>query len=260
MSMDSLEPGAVRVWLGGYDGLLHDDGDVRFRTLVYGWDTRGRSAETRALVPTHGAVWGFVTLGIVQVSSSGNHPRTVREAEFFVTANGAEFMMPPGVQLFAVQQIGFRAIPMVGGPIEARGRLCYIDGCSDSLLVPPSVAGNPCLNHLHFPPDIDQRLHTHASTRAGVVARGGGRCVTTQGAVSLAPGSIFVVPSHGVHGFQSFAATMDVITYHPDSDHGPTHGAHPMINRTLVDGQKLNSADRHDVANVIEGYFLDLPP
>ena len=29
---------------------------------------------------------------------------------------------------------------------------------------------------------------------------------------------------------------MAVIAYHPDSDFGPTHEVHPMINRTIVDG------------------------
>jgi hypothetical protein len=29
---------------------------------------------------------------------------------------------------------------------------------------------------------------------------------------------------------------MVVVAYHPDSDYGPTHEAHPMINRTVVRG------------------------
>jgi hypothetical protein len=44
----------------------------------------------------------------------------------------------------------------LGGPCEAFGRLRYIDGCSDSLLVGPAVRGDPCLNHLHFPPGVSQ--------------------------------------------------------------------------------------------------------
>jgi hypothetical protein len=29
---------------------------------------------------------------------------------------------------------------------------------------------------------------------------------------------------------------MLVVAYHPESDYGPTHEAHPMINRTMVGG------------------------
>ena len=261
MSMRQDDRKFVHAWSEGYDGLLHDGQDACIRSLVYGWDTRSRSAEMRVMVPAQGAVWGFVAQGTVRVSSTGGHPRTVQEAEFFVTASGAELILPPGAQLLAVQQIGFRAIPMVGGPIEARGRLRYIDGCSDSLLVSPPVAGNPCLNHLHFPPEITQTQHVHPSMRVGMIARGGGCCLTPRGVLSLHRGLIFVIPARTIHGFQTFTEPMDVIAYHPDSDHGPRDEDHPMINRTLVNGQKLdNAGGPHIGAQVIKGYFrVDSP-
>ena len=37
---------------------------------------------------------------------------------------------------------------------------------------------------------------------------------------------------------------MIVVAFHPDSDFGPTHEVHPMINRTIVEGvpaSQLNS-------------------
>ena len=40
-------------------------------------------------------------------------------------------------KLVLFTRIGFKGQNLVGGPIEERGRLAYIDGCSDSLLVYP---------------------------------------------------------------------------------------------------------------------------
>ena len=46
---------------------------------------------------------------------------------------------------------------------------------------------------------------------------------------------------------------MDVIAYHPDSDWGPTHREHPMLNRTLVKGEKIdNSGEAHRPIELIE--------
>ena len=45
---------------------------------------------------------------------------------------------------------------------------------------------------------------------------------------------------------------MDVIAYHPDSDWGPTDVEHPMVNRTLVEGKKVdNTVGIHNQAAVI---------
>jgi len=65
-----------------------------------------------------------------------------------------------------------------GGPLEATGRLRYVDGCSDTLLVCPPRLGEPCLNHLHIPPHTQQSEHFHPSLRIGVIARGAGVCHT----------------------------------------------------------------------------------
>ena len=37
--------------------------------------------------------------------------------------------------------------------IPSSGAYEYIDGCTDSLLVPPTFKGEDCLNALYFPPD-----------------------------------------------------------------------------------------------------------
>ena len=133
----------------------------------------------------------------------------------------------------------------VGGPAENEGRLKYIDGCTDSLLIPPIMLGDPCLNLLYFPPDIDQTAHTHPSDRIGIVMSGKGKCVAWQDGVEesidLVAGMIWVIHTDGVHKFQTpYGESMRVLAYHPDSDYGPTHQFHPMLNRTIVDGVSAN--------------------
>lgn len=146
----------------------------------------------------------------------------------------------------------YKAMFALGGPLEQQGRLKYIDGCTDSLLIAPVKLGDPCFNHLHFPTGIDQTQHTHPSHRIGIVAKGSGLCKTPFGDLPLNTGDIFIIKEWdglqyetgldgkqypvGQHAFQTFESSMDVIAFHPDSDFGATDEVHPMINRTIVDG------------------------
>lgn len=105
------------------------------------------------------------------------------------------------------------------------------------MLIPPPVLGDPCLNLLYFPPAVKQRAHTHPSVRVGVVATGHGACLLHDGSppVPLQPGSVFVIPEGLVHSFETRAdSDMRVVAFHPDSDCGPTHENHPMINKTIL--------------------------
>lgn len=154
---------------------------------------------------------------------------------------------------------GFKAVTTAGGPIESKGRLKYIDGCTDSLLIAPVKKGDPCLNHLHFPIAITQTAHTHPSHRIGIVAKGEGLCVTPFGKLPLTKGMIFVIKEYngvdkaigidgqeyeaGTHCFFTYENSMDVIAFHPDSDFGPEDENHPMINRTIVGGVSANRLD-----------------
>ena len=126
------------------------------------------------------------------------------------------------------------------GWLEVMGRLRYIDGCTDSLLVPPIRLGDPCLNLLHFPKNTDQTMHTHPSDRIGMILSGQGVCVTqdseSETVTQLLPGMLFCIHAGGRHKFRTEDNTMRVLAYHPDSDFGPTDQDHPMINRTMVDG------------------------
>ena len=156
-----------------------------------------------------------------------------------------EFRVRGGAGI-AVARWGQRGTFMVGGPAEDLGRLRYIDGCTDSLLIPPTMKGDACLNLLHFPAGVDQTEHTHPSDRIGIIASGRGRCAFRDeegpGVVELEPGMIFVIKAGGHHKFATpHGSPMRVIAYHPDSDYGPTHQDHPMLNRTIIDG--VSAAD-----------------
>src|SRR4029453_8301352 len=100
-------------------------------------------------------------------------------------------------------RLGYRGVFMIGGPIESSGRLRYIDGCTDSLLIPPQLAGDPCLNVLYFPPDVSQKEHTHPSVRLGLIVRGSGECCTRDRTYPLSSGQPFIIQPNGLHRFRT---------------------------------------------------------
>ena len=173
----------------------------------------------------------------------------------FTLQPGMYFCIPSPVQIRSVSvanggnavlvivRHGYRGLFSIGGPVEDRGRLRYIDGCSDTLLICPPRLGEPCLNFLHFPKNISQTMHTHPSIRVGVVVRGSGVCKTPTGDFDLKAGMLWLLPEDTPHSFFTYDETMDVIAWHPDSDTGPSDDDHPMINRTIVDGTAANQIE-----------------
>ena len=141
-----------------------------------------------------------------------------------------------GIIVSAVSHSGFLTM----GWLEIMGRLRYIDGCTDSLLVSPIKMGDPCLNLLYFPKNTDQTMHTHPSDRIGMILSGAGVCITedseSETHTPLKPGMLFCIHAGGRHKFRTEDKAMRVLAYHPDSDFGPTDEVHPMINRTMIDG------------------------
>ena len=133
-----------------------------------------------------------------------------------------------------ISHFGYQGMFQLGGPIEPKGRLRYIDGCTDSLLLSPPVLGDPCLNHLHIPAGTTQTTHLHPSLRVGMVVRGEGICITPDRELSLRAGLAFMIPADLLHSFCTRTSSLDVVVYHPDSDTGPTHEDHPMLNRTWI--------------------------
>ncbi len=194
------------------------------------------------------AVRGHRTFG----TTSSHYFGYVAHGEGRVRAGAFELALAPGVFFstpgpvsveiaglaFVIERLGFRGLAS-GGLIETEGRLTYIDGCSDTILVAPPRMGDPVFNFLHFPPGIEQSVHSHPSIRLGVVARGEGHAFGpgkggTTWQQPLRPGAMFVLHAHEMHAFRTdeTGAAMDVIAFHPDSDWGPTDGVHPMLNRT----------------------------
>jgi mannose-6-phosphate isomerase-like protein (cupin superfamily) len=134
----------------------------------------------------------------------------------------------------------YKGVFSITGPVEQEGRLRYIDGCTDSLLIPPVMFGDPCLNLLYFPPGINQTAHTHPSDRVGMILSGEGVCHAwndgVEDRINLTPGVIFCIHAGGKHKFSTDNRHLRVLAYHPESDFGPQHDEHPMLNRTIVDG------------------------
>lgn len=141
-------------------------------------------------------------------------------------------------KLFLIVRLGYR-VPNTIGWVESRGRLSYIDGCSDSLLVYPARLGDSSLNLLYFPPGIDQTFHRHPSIRFGCVIDGSGQSEHGEAGVEqidpLLSGVSFCLTEQERHRFKTIDSSMTVIAFHPDGDWGPTDHNHTMLNRTYLD-------------------------
>lgn len=164
---------------------------------------------------------------------------------FSIPFSGALSLIPSGRtgKAMAIVREGFKGVASVGGPVEGEGRLRYIDGCSDSVLISPPVLGDPVYNLLHFPKGITQTPHTHPSIRAGVIHEGAGVCITENGEFPLLAGKGFILWPDAVHSFNTREQSMTLTVFHPDSDCGPAHDNHPMLNRTIVDGTSARYLD-----------------
>jgi quercetin dioxygenase-like cupin family protein len=153
---------------------------------------------------------------------------------------------------FACIRHDYRSLLTVGGPIESRGRLKYIDGCSDSVLIAPPLRGDPCVNFLYAPPGTLQTTHTHPSVRVGLIIKGEGWCHWGDGEVEeLRAGSVFILPTGKSHHFETREGELHIVVYHPDSDFGPTHDNHPMVNRTEVGGTSVAGMTEYRTLEIV---------
>lgn len=225
------------VYAPSADSILFETQDLKFRSLMCGYTLECTNPNT--------SVIGYIVSGSANIHLyNGENDESIQA---FLCA-GSYFSMTFGAvsslgTVLLFEQSPFTAMPMLGGPIDKQGRLLYIDGCTDSLLVPPVIKGYPCLNLLHFPTGIDQTAHTHPSERLGVVVAGHGECEVDEGIIPLLPGTVFRIPTGATHKFRTLDSSMDVVAYHPDSDFGPEHQDHPMVNRTFVHGQSARYLD-----------------
>lgn len=186
-------------------------------------------------------VVGGAIFGVAQSDSTLHYQGDMyplRAGMYFVAPSAAYLDGGSGLIIVAYER---DAVFTLGGPIENEGRLRYINGCTDTLLLAPWRLGEPCLNFLHFPPLTKQTQHTHPSARVGLVMRGTGTCVygEMRRRVPLEVGTAFVIPTNLIHAFETSDDILDVVAWHPDSDVGPTDEHHPMINRTIISGVQL---------------------
>lgn len=190
----------------------------------------------------------IVQSGEIEISHDGNVHR-LRTGQFG-SFPGA-LSLRGGASALIVTSIGYTGATLIGGPIKQAGRLRYIDGCTSSILISPPVRGEPCLNYLHLPCKTSQTLHTHPTIRVGLILSGNGHCDTNQGLLAFRAGTAFVIPPGVAHSFQSGEENMRIVIYHPDSDSGPTHTDHTMLNRTFVDGNTAKAmTDIHTSSGV----------
>ena len=180
--------------------------------------------------------FGYVLSGQVELHLENQTHYTLHPRHYFCVPGPAR--LEGKGEVTVISSFSYRGIFSLGGPVEPWGRLQYIDGCTDTLLIPPLKRGDPCLNSLYFPASTRQTQHTHPSLRAGLVVAGEGLCKTPGGDHVLRPGRIFFLPSETWHAFHTdenrteSKSALTVVAFHPDSDAGPTDEDHPMLNRT----------------------------
>lgn len=243
-------------------GLIFDDENHEKYPLRYFHVINGEGLE---LNPKN-SYYGFIYQGEAILKIENNLQSILPKDTYF--SHAGEFSLCGTFKAVVIEVIAekgyyaehnFRAMTTIGGVVEEKGRLKYIDGCTDSLLIAPVKKGLPCLNHLHFPKEITQTPHTHPSHRIGLVIRGAGECATPFGNLPLKEGCIFIIKEYngidkaegldghiyeaGTHKFNTTDSSMDVIAFHPDSDFGPEDDFHPMINRTIVNGISANQLE-----------------
>lgn len=213
---------------------LYDYNDGNFRTLVSGF-----TKNSIVNLPVGYTHFGIVMKGEIYLKYS-LRKRILTKDDFFSVV-GPAVINSKGLGMI-ISAKNYTGMNLSGGPLEEKGRLKYIDGCTDTLLIAPVRKGDPCLNHLHFPSGIVQTPHTHPSVRIGVVYKGSGECIlpTENIKIPLMQGHAFVIKTNTVHSFNTKDESMDIVAFHPDSDTGMTDDDHPMINRTIVDGVSAN--------------------
>ena len=219
----------------------HNDG-IRALETMYPTYSMFFTKDADDLGLPHASTYGYVLEGscIIRANKQDWH---LQEGNYFAFSGSFNVMKSDELKLWSVTKLGYRVMPVVG-QIENNGRLSYIDGCSDSVLVSMARMGDPVLNYLHFPTGIYQTQHTHPSIRMGCVIKGEGEAFQEKSNHSdgwtkpLKKGCRFMLTEQELHSFKTSDSDMDIIAFHPDSDTGPTDENHSMINRTYIDHGK----------------------
>lgn len=207
-------------------GLIGDEETNMYPSRLYGY-----MGEESRFLEKSSTYFGIVQNHSIELERSDGNNFSLHEGMYF-SCPGPIRMTGPGSAII-FERKGYRGLFQIGGPVEERGRLVYIDNCSATLLVAPARLGDPCLNLLTFPPNIEQSLHVHPTIRMGAVLAGQGTCLDGLGnKYEIKKGSVFCLREMVPHCFHSRSEPLVVIAYHPDSDVGPTDSSHPMLSRT----------------------------
>lgn len=183
----------------------------------------------------------YVTKGTIHVKT-GNSSFDLNEG-WFGSLVGKAVLEGSGNALVSTRK-NYQGINQIGGPIEHKGRLQYINGCSSTLLLSAMKLGDPCFNFLHVPQNVDQTAHTHPTLRVGYVVSGNGIVKLDDGTIDLRPDLMFCLLPDALHSFHTANDELRIVIYHPDSDFGPSDEAHPMLNRTIVNGVSATELKR----------------
>ncbi|WP_414529493.1 cupin domain-containing protein [Nodularia chucula] len=202
-------------------------------------------------LPDTGTHFGFVYSGHpVLCRNAGSQDYKLHPGMYFSLSGGGA-VGGENSSGFVVTCPTFKGVFMIGGEIESIGRLSYIDGGTDNVLIPPIMSGDPCLNALYFPPGVDQTIHTHPSYRLIIVVEGSGECETPDGITQLQPGMTILIPANNLHKFRTQEDKLTVVCFHPDSDTGFTDTNHPMLKRTMVEGMSASNLPEIQTKRVI---------
>ena len=225
-----------------YFGLIVDDEEG---TKIFGFENVSQRRSNLLRIANDGGYFGYVNEGVIRIVEDGEQ-YDVKEGHFFSTKNGLNALPISLRYRLVVWQKKNHEGQFTIGKWEPEGRLNYIDGCRDSVLINPIQKGMPCLNALYMPDGVNQTMHIHPSTRSGFIIKGGAKCETPKGTYDLEAGQIFYLQTDTEHKFRSDHKKdiiMKLIAYHPDSDFGPSNEEHPMVNRTIVDGVSAKDID-----------------
>ncbi len=212
---------------------LVDSSDSRLPFRLYAWVPSQplKLPENLNDRSTARTFWGFIYEGSTLIETADNS-YALKAGQYFSICDAITISGGGG---FVVESIGYKGLNHIGGPIESSGRLKYLNGATDTLLISPVRKGEPCLNALYFAPNTNQVLHYHPSARIGMLVGGSGRYQNSVSSHAMVPGQMFYTRPNECHKFQSGPSEpMTLVIYHPDSSVGPTDEHHAMLEGTIV--------------------------
>ena len=99
--------------------------------------------------PETSTVYGFVVAAHTVFSVARVNERMLNHGDWF-RVSGADLLVADSDAVVIVAEVEDHTAPAVfGGPVEPKGRLRYIDGCSDTVLASPPRLGDP-LSLIHI--------------------------------------------------------------------------------------------------------------